>query len=167
MPGKVKNLEDLLVDDLKDLYSAESQIITALPKMVKAATNEDLRAGLQEHLNQTRTQKERIDQMFQHLGGTPKGKKCVGMEGILQEGEEVMSEDMEPDVRDAALIASAQKVEHYEISGYGTAATYADMLGHKEVADLLKQTLSEEENTDQKLTKMAKMHINKQAKQGK
>lgn len=167
MPGKLMNLDDLLVDELKDLYSAESQLITALPKMAKAATSDELRMDFQEHLEQTRTQKDRIDQMFEHLQGTPKGKKCAGMEGIIKEGEEVLSEDMQPEVKDAALIASAQKAEHYEISGYGTAATYADMLGHKEVADLLKQTLSEEENTDKKLSKLAKTNINKQAKQGK
>lgn len=166
MPGKLKNLDDLLVDELKDLYSAESQMITALPKMAKAATNNELRMDLQDHLEQTRMQRDRIDQMFQHLEGTPKGKKCVGMEGIIKEGEEVLSEDMQPEVKDAALIASAQKAEHYEISGYGTAATYADMLGHKEVAALLKQTLDEEETADTKLTKLAKSNINKQARQG-
>ena len=164
MAGKVKNLEDLLVDQLKDLYSAEGQIINALPKMAKAATNEELRMGFEQHLEQTRQQQKRIEDMFQYLEGSPRGKKCVGMEGLIAEGDEVMKEDMEPQARDAALIAAAQKVEHYEISGYGTAATYADMLGKKEVGQLLKQTLNEEEMTDQKLTKMAKMNVNWKAK---
>lgn len=164
MAEKMKNLEDLLVDQLKDLYSAETQIIQALPKMAKAAHSQELRMGFEEHLEQTRQQKDRIDQIFQHIEGTPRGKKCVGMEGLLKEGEEVMQEQMEPEVLDAALIASAQKVEHYEISGYGTAATYADMLGHKEIARLLKETLNEEEQVDAKLTKMAKMKVNKNAK---
>lgn len=164
MAGKVKNLEDLLVDQLKDLYSAEGQIINALPKMASAATNEELRMGFEQHLEQTKQQKQRIEEMFQYLEGSPRGKKCVGMEGLIAEGDEVLQEDMEPQVRDAALIAAAQKVEHYEITGYGTAATYADMLGKKEVGALLKQTLNEEEMTDQKLTKMAKMKINWNAK---
>ncbi len=164
MAGKVKNLEDLLVDQLKDLYSAEGQIINALPKMAKAATNEELRMGFEQHLEQTRQQQKRIEDMFQYLEGSPRGKKCVGMEGLIAEGDEVMKEDMEPQARDAALIAAAQKVEHYEISGYGTAATYADMLGKKEVGQLLKQSLNEEEMTDQKLTKMAKMNVNWKAK---
>ena len=164
MAGKVKNLEDLLVDQLEDLYSAEGQIINALPKMAKAATNEELRMGFEQHLEQTRQQQKRIEDMFQYLEGSPRGKKCVGMEGLIAEGDEVMKEDMEPQARDAALIAAAQKVEHYEISGYGTAATYADMLGKKEVGQLLKQSLNEEEMTDQKLTKMAKMNVNWKAK---
>lgn len=163
MAGKMKNLEDLLVEQLKDLYSAESQIIAALPKLARAASSEELRAGFEQHLEETKQQKARIEQMFEHLEGTPRGKKCAGMEGLITEGQEVLTEEMEPEVRDAALIASAQKVEHYEISGYGTAATYADMLGHKEVAQLIKQTLDEEEKVDQKLTKMAKMKINRRA----
>lgn len=164
MAGKVKNLEDLLVDQLKDLYSAEGQILNALPKMAKAATSEELRMGFEQHLEQTRQQQQRIEKMFEYLEGSPRGKKCVGMEGLIAEGNEVLQEDMEPQARDAALIAAAQKVEHYEISGYGTAATYADMLGKKEVGQLLKQTLNEEEMTDQKLTKMAKMSVNWKAK---
>lgn len=163
MAGKMKNLEDLLVEQLKDLYSAESQIIAALPKLARAASSEELRAGFEQHLEETKQQKARIEQMFEHLEGTPRGKKCAGMEGLITEGQEVLTEEMEPEVRNAALIASAQKVEHYEISGYGTAATYADMLGHKEVAQLIKQTLDEEEKVDQKLTKMAKMKINRRA----
>jgi len=164
MAGKVKNLEDLLVDQLKDLYSAEGQIINALPKLAEAATSDELRMGFEQHLEQTRQQQKRIEDMFQYLEGSPRGKKCVGMEGLIAEGDEVLKEDMEPQARDAALIAAAQKVEHYEISGYGTAATYADMLGKKEVGQLLKQTLNEEEMTDQKLTKMAKMNVNWKAK---
>lgn len=164
MAEKLKNLSDLLVDQLKDLYSAETQIISALPKMARAANSQELRASFEEHLVQTKNQKTRIEQMFEHLEGAPHGKKCVGMEGLLSEGDEVLQENMESEVRDAALIAAAQKVEHYEISGYGTAATFADMLGHKEVARLIKETLDEEEKVDQKLTKMAKMKINVRAK---
>jgi ferritin-like metal-binding protein YciE len=165
MPEKIMNLEDLLIDQLKDLYSAETQLIQSLPKIAKSVNNPELKTSIEEHLEQTRQQKDRIDQMFRHLqGGTPGGKKCVGMEGILQEGNELLTENMAPEVHDAAIIAAAQKVEHYEISGYGTAATYADMLGHKEVAQLLKETLNEEEQTDKKLTKLAKTNINLQAK---
>ncbi len=164
MAEKLMNLQDLLVDHLKDLWSAEGQVLKALPKMARAATNPELRMSFEEHLQQTEAQRARIEEMFNYLEGSPRGKKCVGMEGLIAEGDEVLQEDMEPEVRDAALIAAAQKVEHYEISAYGTAATYADMLGNKEVANLLKQTLNEEEMTDQKLTKMAKMKVNWSAK---
>lgn len=164
MAEKLMNLQDLLVDHLKDLWSAEGQILKALPKLAKAATNPELRMSFEEHLQQTERQRARIEEMFNYLEGSPRGKKCLGMEGLIAEGDEVLKEDMEPEVRDAALIAAAQKVEHYEISAYGTVATYADMLGNKEVANLIKQTLNEEEITDQKLTKMAKMKINWEAK---
>jgi ferritin-like metal-binding protein YciE len=168
MPKKLNSLEDLFVDTLKDLYSAEHQIMKALPKMAKAANNEDLRQGLNQHLEQTKKQAERIEQIFNDgnadgIQGKPGGKKCVGMEGLLKEGDELLAEDAEPDVRDAGIIAAAQKVEHYEISGYGTARTFAQMLGYRQAVKLLQQTLDEEAQTDKKLTAMAESHINRQA----
>ncbi len=164
MPKKMNSLEDLFVETLKDLYSAEHQIIKALPKMVKAANSPDLQKDFQDHLEQTKMQAQRIEQIFNDgVEGTPRGKKCVGMEGIIREGDEVISENAAPDVKDAGLIAAAQKVEHYEMAGYGTARTYAQMLGHEKAARLLQQTLDEEEQTDKKLTKLAESGINQQA----
>jgi ferritin-like metal-binding protein YciE len=165
MAKKMKNLEDLLVHQLKDLYSAENQIVKALPKMAKAANSPELRRGFEDHLEQTKRQAERIEQIFEKHGldGSPKGKKCVGMEGLIKEGEEVISEEAEPDVKDAGLIAAAQKVEHYEIASYGTARTYAETLGYKDAARLLQQTLDEESKTNEKLTMMAESHINQKA----
>jgi ferritin-like metal-binding protein YciE len=167
MPAKkMKSLEDLFVEQLKDLYSAEKQLVKALPKMAKAATSEDLRQGLEQHLEVTKRQAERLEQIFSNgeVSGTPRGKKCVGMEGIISEGEETLAMPMEPDVKDAALIASAQKAEHYEIATYGTVRTFADTLGKKHTARLLQQTLEEEANTNEKLTAIAENHINRQAK---
>jgi ferritin-like metal-binding protein YciE len=168
MAKKVKNLEQLFVHQLKDLYSAENQLIKALPKMANAASSKDLRTGFERHLEQTKKQAERIEQIFDKndLEGSPRGKKCVGMEGLIKEGEEVIKEDMEPDVRDAGLIAAAQKVEHYEISAYGTARTFANTLGYKDAARLLQQTLDEESQVNEKLTKMAESHINPSAATG-
>ncbi|HEX2981460.1 MAG TPA: ferritin-like domain-containing protein [Anaerolineaceae bacterium] len=164
MAEKIKNLEDLLVDQLKDLYSAETQLIGALPKMAKAANSEELKMGFNEHLEMTRRQKERIEKIFDKFPGNPSGKKCLGMEGLIKEGEEIFSESMDPDTRDAALIAAAQKVEHYEISGYGTARTFAETLGHRDVAQMLQETLEEESMTDERLTRMAESNINRRAK---
>jgi ferritin-like metal-binding protein YciE len=166
MAKKKTNLEELLVDLLKDLYSAEKQLVKALPKMAKAATSPDLKRGFEMHLEQTKTQAQRIEDIFEKHGlqGSPRGKKCVGMEGLVSEGDEVISEDMEPMVRDAGLIAAAQKVEHYEIASYGTARTYAHTLGMRKIADLLQQTLEEEAQTNEKLTALAESHINQQAK---
>jgi ferritin-like metal-binding protein YciE len=165
MAKKMTNLEDLLVDQLKDLYSAEKQLVKALPKMAKAAHSKDLKKGFEEHLEQTKKQAERIEQIFesQGLNGSPKGKKCIGMEGLIKEGEEVMKEDMEADVLDAGLIAAAQKVEHYEIASYGTARTYAQTLGYNQAARMLQQTLDEEARTNEKLTALAESHINPDA----
>jgi ferritin-like metal-binding protein YciE len=165
MTMKVENLEDLYVDLLKDLYSAEQQLIKALPKMSKAAHSPDLRRGFDEHLKQTQRQAERIERIFsERKNGSPTGKKCVGMEGLIEEGSELLKEDVEPEVLDAGLIAAAQKVEHYEISGYGTARAWARKLGHDDAARLLEETLDEEAMTDEKLTKLAETHINVQAK---
>ena len=167
MAKKLNNLEDLLVDQLKDLYSAENMLAKALPKMAKAANSQDLKMGFEQHAEQTKKQAERIEEIFEKHGinGSPKGKKCVGMEGLIKEGEEIMKEDASKDVLDAGLIAAAQKVEHYEIAGYGTARTYAETLGYKDAARLLQQTLDEESMTNEKLTKLAESHINIEAMQ--
>ncbi len=160
----IKNLEELFVDTLKDLYDAETQITKALPKMTEQATSPDLKAGFQEHLEVTHRQRERLERIFTEMKVSPEGKKCVGMQGLIREGSEVMQETADPDVKDAAMIAAAQKIEHYEISGYGTARAYARQLGHENFAKILETTLSEEEMTDKKLTKIAEGHINRQAK---
>lgn len=158
----VQSLQDLLVDQLKDLYSAENQILKALPKMAAQAGSEDLRSGFEEHLEQTKGHVERLEKIFQKLGVNPKGKKCKGLEGLAAEGKEIMQHAEQP-VLDAGLIAAAQKVEHYEIACYGCARTWAELLGHQEFAQLLQQTLDEEEQTDQKLTALAEAGINQEA----
>lgn len=161
---EMNSLRDLFIDQLKDIYSAESQVTKALPKMAKAATANDLRSAFQDHLQQTQTQIDRLDQIFKSLGKNPRGKKCKGMEGLLEEGKELLEEDAEPEVLDAALIAAAQRVEHYEISAYGTARTYARLLGEDRAASLLEETLQEESRTDEKLTQLAESHINLNAR---
>jgi ferritin-like metal-binding protein YciE len=160
---EMESLRELYVEELKDLYSAENQIIKALPRMIKAASSAQLKAGFEEHLQQTKEQVQRLEKIFEKLDEKPKGKKCKGMEGLLDEGKELMDEDAEPEVLDAGLIAAAQHVEHYEIAGYGCVRTYAELLGEKEAVDLLQQTLDEEKETDLKLTKLASS-INVQAK---
>jgi ferritin-like metal-binding protein YciE len=160
---KVKNLHDLFVEELKDLYSAEKQLLKALPKMAKAATSDELRQGFEEHLEQTEAQVARLEEIFEQLEVSPRGKKCLAMEGLIAEGKEIMEEDMDENVLDAALIAAAQKVEHYEIAGYGTVRTYAELLGREEHARLLERTLQEEEETDELLTQLAESHINEEA----
>jgi ferritin-like metal-binding protein YciE len=157
------SLEALLIDQLKDLYSAEHQLIKALPRMAKAATHPELRQGFERHLEQTRKQAERLERIFEELEVKGKGKKCVAMEGLIEEGKELMEEDSEPEVLDAGLIAAAQKVEHYEIASYGTARTYAEVLQMDKAARLLQQTLEEEKATDQKLTELAESSINLEA----
>lgn len=157
-----KKLRELYVDELKDLYSAENQLLKALPKMAKAASSEELRQGFEEHLEQTRGHVERLDQIFESLDESPKGKKCMGMEGLVKEGSEVMEEDFEGPLMDAALIGAAQRVEHYEIAGYGTVSEFARTLGETEHVSLLEETLQEEKDTDEKLTELAK-EINSQA----
>ncbi|HXM90054.1 MAG TPA: ferritin-like domain-containing protein [Candidatus Dormibacteraeota bacterium] len=148
-------LKELYVDELKDIYNAENQLVKALPKMAKAANSEELRTGFEEHLEQTRGHVQRLEQIFKEMGEKPSGKKCKGMEGLVAEGQEMMEEDFEDDVMDAALISAAQRVEHYEIAAYGTVRTYAELLGEDTAAQLLEQTLEEEKETDQKLTDMA------------
>jgi len=161
---KLNSLHDLYVSELKDLYDAENRIIKALPKMVEAANSPDLRAAFEKHLQQTRRHAERLEQILRSLDQSPKGKKCKGMEGIIDEGEDLMEEDAPESVADAALIAAAQRVEHYEIAAYGTVRTYARRLGFEDQAELLNQTLQEEGETDKKLTSLAETSINEEAK---
>jgi len=160
---EMESLQDLFVEDLKDLYSAETQLTKALPKMAKAATNPDLKQAFETHLAETQVQIERLEKIFEELDESPKGKKCKAMEGLIEEGKELMEEDAEPEVLDAGLIGAAQKVEHYEIAGYGTVRTYAQMLGNEEAARLLQKTLDEEGMTDKKLTELAMQCINADA----
>ena len=152
---ETNRLKHLYVEELKDLYSAESQMVKALPKMAKAATSEDLRAGFEEHLEQTRGHVARLEEIFKALEESPKGKKCKGMEGLLREGGEMIAEDLAPEELDAGLISKAQRVEHYEIAGYGCVSTYAKLLGEDAAEALLRQTLEEEKETDEKLTDLA------------
>jgi ferritin-like metal-binding protein YciE len=150
------------VDELKDLYSAENQLVKALPKMAKAASSDELRQGFEEHLEQTKEHVQRLEKIFQAIGESPKGKKCKGMEGLIEEGSEAMEEDYEGNVKDAALIGAAQRVEHYEIAGYGTVRSMAETLGEDDHVSLLEETLEEEKATDEKLTELAEQ-INTQA----
>lgn len=161
---ELSTLKDLYILELKDLYSAEKQIIKALPKMVKAASSRSLAAAFNKHLGQTKRQAERLEKLLAKHGESTRGPKCAGMEGVLKEGDEMIQEDALPEVRDAGLIAAAQRVEHYEIAGYGCAHTYAQELGDKEGARLLATTLKEEGDTDKALTKIAKTVINLRAK---
>jgi len=162
----LQTLKDLYFKELKDLYSAERQILKALPKMVKAASNRTLSAGFEEHLEQTKGHATRLERILQENGQTTRGPKCHGMEGVLKEGAEMIEEEGDKEVRDAGLISAAQRVEHYEMAGYGCVLEYANLLGDKEGAKLLKTTLGEEEETDQKLTKLAKSAINVSALKG-
>jgi ferritin-like metal-binding protein YciE len=164
MAAKMTTLEDLYMDMLKDLYSAEKQLVKALPKMAKNSQNSELQRAFQDHLKQTEGHVERIERIFSELGGSPRGKKCVGMEGLIEEGNELLQEDAEPDVLDAGLIAAAQKVEHYEIASYGTARTWAERLGYNNQAQLLQQTLDEEGEADKKLTQIAESFVNMEAR---
>jgi ferritin-like metal-binding protein YciE len=164
MASKMQTLEDLYEDLLKDLYSAEKQLVKALPKMAKNAESPDLQKAFEEHLDQTEQHVERIERIFSDLGSSPRGKKCVGMEGLIEEGDELLKEDVDPDVLDAGLIAAAQKVEHYEMAGYGTARAWAQKMGYHDAANLLQQTLEEESMANEKLTELAESHINMEAK---
>jgi ferritin-like metal-binding protein YciE len=152
---KMNRLDDLYLDQLKDLYSAEKQLVQALPKMAKAAASEELKTGFEEHLEQTKTHVSRLEQIFASLGSSPGRKKCAAMEGLIQEGQEAIELQGDAIVRDAALIAAAQRVEHYEIAAYGTVRTFANHLGHSDHSSLLQTTLDEEGATDKKLTTMA------------
>lgn len=160
---KLESLENLFVHEIKDLLSAEKQLVKALPKMAKGATSELLRAAIEEHLEQTKEQVERLEKVFALLDRAPRAEHCQAMEGLISEGDELLENDGEASVKDAALIAAAQKVEHYEISGYGTARTLAELLGLDKAVQLLQQTLDEEKQTDVKLTELAMSEINPQA----
>lgn len=157
---KLKTLKDLYIHELKDLYSAEKQLIRALPKMAKAANNEKLAAGFEEHLAETKEHAARLEKILSSHDQTTRGPKCKGMEGVIEEGAEMIEEEADEEVRDAGLIAAAQRVEHYEMAGYGTARTYAELLGDKEGAKILQTTLDEESATNEKLTKLAVSTIN-------
>jgi ferritin-like metal-binding protein YciE len=159
-PMKLNTLEDLYVHELKDLFSAEQQIVKALPKMAKAASSKELAVGFQEHLEQTKEHAKRLEQILSSRKQTIRGPKCNGMEGVLAEGAEMIAEEADVEVRDAGLISAAQRVEHYEMAGYGTARTYAELLGDQEGAKLLALTLDEERETDQKLSELAKSTVN-------
>lgn len=160
---KLETLQDLYVGELKDLYSAENQMAAALPKMAKAAASPELREAFKDHLAETQVHIDRIEIIFEGLAGTPKGKKCKGMEGLLMEGKDLMGEHGDASVIDAGLIAAAQRVEHYEMAGYGCARTYARLLGFDKAADLLQTTLDEEGASDKRLTELAIRVINLEA----
>jgi len=164
--ASLESLDDLLQDELKDIYDAEKQITKALPKMAKKASSEELRQAFEEHLRQTEQQIERLEQVFEQLEIPARGKPCEGMKGIIREGQDMISDAEDDATRDALMIAAAQKVEHYEIASYGSARTWATMLGKNEVASLLEETLEEEKETDQKLTGIAESMVNQEAARG-
>ncbi len=159
----MRNLQDALVEEMQDLLHAERQIKAALPRMAEKASNDQLRNAFEEHIKQTEGHIERLEQAFREIGAEAKAKTCEGIQGILKEGEELMNDDVDPDVLNAILIASAQKVEHYEIASYGTVCTWAQMLKHGKAADLLRQSLDEEKQTDERLTRLAEENVNKRA----
>lgn len=161
----MNSLHDLLVNELKDLYSAENQLVKALPKMAKAASTEELKEAFESHLEETQEQVKRLEQIFELLETAQRGKKCVAMEGLIEEGKELIGEKPEASVLDAGLIAAAQKVEHYEIAGYGCVRTWANQLGLAEVVELLEETLEEEKAADEKLTEIAENSVNIQAEE--
>ncbi len=157
---ELETLEDLYIDELKDLYSAENQILKALPKMIKAASHRELKKAFTLHERQTKQHVKRLERICKQLDEKPSGKKCVGMEGVIKECSELLSERPDPEVLDAGLITCAQHVEHYEMAGYGTVRTWARVLGYDEHAELLQQTLDEEKDTDELLTELAESSIN-------
>jgi ferritin-like metal-binding protein YciE len=160
---KITTLEDLLADELKDLYSAENQLVKALPKIAKAVESQDLRSAFEDHLKQTHKHVERLERICEKLDINPRGKKCMGMEGLLAEGIEILNSDGETEPLEAGFIGAAQRVEHYEIAAYGTARAHARQLGFIEIANLLGKTLNEEKQADEKLTKIAENQVNVQA----
>src|SRR5580704_1592633 len=155
MKMEMSRLKHLYIGELKDLYSAENQLVKALPKMAKASTSDDLRVGFEGHLEQTKEHVARLEKIFKALGESPNGKKCTGMEGLIKEGAGMIDEDLPPEELDAGLISAAQHVEHYEIAGYGCVSTYAKLLGEDQAVSLLRLTLKEEKETDEKLTQLA------------
>jgi len=160
---KITTLDELIHDELQDIYSAETQIIEALPKMAKASESNDLRAAFEKHLEQSRLHAQRIEEICNDLKIAPSGKTCKGVEGLIKEGDEVLKSDMESEPKQAALIGAAQRVEHYEIAAYGTARAHARQLGYLKAVELLSQTLDEEKETDQKLTRLAENRVNVKA----
>jgi ferritin-like metal-binding protein YciE len=162
---KITTLEVAYVEQLRDIYSAETQLVKALPKMAKAANDEELKNGFEEHLEQTKEHVSRLEEIFEELDEKPTGKKCAAMAGLVAEGQETISEDATPEVKDAMLIAAAQRIEHYEIAAYGTVKTFANLLGHEDAAKILEETLQEEVDTDEKLTQAAES-INMEAAKG-
>ncbi|HMH06636.1 MAG TPA: ferritin-like domain-containing protein [Terriglobales bacterium] len=162
MPNQ--GLKELYIDELKDLYNAENQLVKALPKLARAAASDELRQGFEEHLEQTKGHVERLEKIFEMLAESPKGKKCKGMEGLIEEGSDVMEEGYEGSLLDAALIGAAQRVEHYEIAGYGTVRSLGELLGETDHVSLLEEILEEEKETDEKLTELAQQ-INAEANQ--
>jgi ferritin-like metal-binding protein YciE len=159
----VKTMKDLLIDELRDIYHAEKQLTRALPKLARAASNEQLKEAFTQHLEETRGQIERLEQVFELLDTRTRGKPCHAMEGLIEEAKEIMEMGLEPELLDVALIAAAQKVEHYEIAGYGTLVALAQASGFSEAAQLLQETLDEEKKTDQLLNKLAISDVNKKA----
>jgi len=164
--AKVTTMQGLFLDEIRDLYDAEKQLTKALPKMAKAASSDELKQAIEDHLQETQNQVERLNQVFEMLDQKATGKKCAAMAGLIKEGEEVIGSTNDSSVRDAGIIAAAQKVEHYEISGYGSARTFAQMLGHDDAVSLLEQTLEEEKNADRKLNDIAESQVNEQAMSG-
>jgi ferritin-like metal-binding protein YciE len=166
MPMPMNSLEELYVEELKDLYNAENQILKALPRMIKAASSPELKKAFAKHERQTREHAKRLERITKELGEKPTGKKCHGMEGLIEEGKNLMKEKPAPNVLDAGHISAAQHVEHYEMAGYGTARTWARLLGYDNQAQLLQITLDEEEETDKELTALAEAFINEEAEVG-
>jgi ferritin-like metal-binding protein YciE len=160
---KLESLKDLYLEQLKDLYSAETQLVDALPKMAEAANSPDLRKAFTDHLRQTEEHVRRLERVFQDLQQSPKGHVCEGMKGLIKEGEEMLKMKGDPAVLDAGLIAAAQRVEHYEMAGYGTVRTFAEQLGKSQHASLLERTLQEEKETDERLSALAESHVNVEA----
>ena len=163
---KIQSMKDLFLEQIRDLYSGETQIVKALPKMMEAASNQELREGFAEHLEQTQTHVARLEDIFTRLEEKPGGVKCVGMEGVLKEGEEMIDSTETGSVRDAGLIAAAQRVEHYEMAGYGSAREFARQLGDMSAVQLLEETLEEEKETDERLTEIAMSMVNDEASAG-
>lgn len=163
---KLDTLKKLYVEELRDLYNAENQLVKALPKMAKGASSAELKQAFEDHLEQTKEHVERLDEIFGRLGEKPTGKTCKAMKGLVEEGAEMLEEDGEDSVIDAGLIGAAQRVEHYEIAAYGTVRTFANLLGEEEAADLLQQTLDEEGETDKQLSELAEEIVNQEALSG-
>ncbi len=160
---KLNTLQELYIDELRDLYSAENQLLKALPKMAKGASSDELKQAFEDHLEETKVHVERLEEIFEALDESPKGKTCKAMKGLVEEGSEILEEEGEESVLDAGIIAAAQKVEHYEIASYGTVRTLADLLGEKDAVKLLQKTLDEEGAADEKLTELAEDIVNPEA----